>query len=142
MDRTNLTYLKAEKRVKEIKSFYRLLFIMMAIACFLMALNFFTDPREFWSIYPILSMALVVSFRYLRVFGFPGFGKDWEEKQFYQELERIQEREERIRLMLNKEKTIAGFKNTPPAQAIASKEEAERLELKELQKQWRDTDLV
>jgi len=104
MDKNTVAYIKAEKRVKEVKSFYKVLFVMISISCFLMMMNFVTDRHEFWSIYPVMGLSLVVAFKYARVFGWPGFGKEWEEKQFYQELERIQEREERIRQMLNKEK--------------------------------------
>lgn len=142
MDKNTVAYIKAEKRVKEVKSFYKVLFVLISIACFLMLLNFVTDRKDFWSIYPVMALSLVVAFKYARVFGWPGFGKEWEEKQFYQELERIQEREERIRQMLNKEKTI-GFTNSaniPTNQPL--KEEMDKLELKELRKHWRDSDLV
>lgn len=142
MDKNTVAYIKAEKRVKEVKSFYKVLFVMVSIACFLMMMNFFTDRNDFWSIYPVLGLSLVVAFKYARVFGWPGFGKEWEEKQFYQELERIQEREERIRQMLNKDKTIGFSNNTNIPANQPLKEEMDKLELKELRKHWRDSDLV
>ncbi|MEP7266643.1 MAG: 2TM domain-containing protein [Saprospiraceae bacterium] len=148
MDKNTVAYIKAEKRVKEVKSFYKTLFMWLSVSCFLLALNFFTNRHEFWSIYPILGMSLGLAIKYARVFGWPGFGKEWEERQFYEELERIQEREERIRMMLNKEKTITGFTNSTHQNTLNSpgnqplKEEMEKLELKELRKQWRDSDLV
>jgi hypothetical protein len=94
MDKKTITYLKAEKRVKEMKSFYRFLFVYVTICCFLMAINFVSDRHEFWSIYPVLGLSLALAFKYARVFGWPGFGKDWEERKFYEEIEKIREREE------------------------------------------------
>ena len=89
MDKKTITYFKAEKRVKEMKSFYRFLIVYVTICCFLMAINFVSDRHEFWSIYPVLGLSLALAFKYARVFGWPGFGKDWEERKFYEENSRI-----------------------------------------------------
>lgn len=139
MDKETVAFLKAEKRVKEIKSFYRFLFIWIIISCFLMAMNLATGAGEFWSIFPVMGMGLGVMIKYVRVFGWPGFGKDWEERKFYEELERIKEREERIKYMLNK------GKNLPSPTAANGNEtslDLDKLELKEIKKQWRDSELV
>lgn len=141
-NKNTIAYIKAEKRVREVKSFYKFLFTAVSVSCFLMLLNFFTDRHDFWSIFPVLGLSLAVAIKYARVFGWPGFGKEWEEKQFYQELERIQDREERIRMMLNKEKTIGFTNSASNLHQQAIKEEADKLELKELRKEWRDSDLV
>ncbi len=140
MDKKTLTYLKAEKRVKELKSFYRFMFIWVAISCFLMALNFVSSRQEFWSIYPVLALSLVMAFKYARVFGWPGFGKDWEERLFYEELEKIRDREERIQYMLNKEKSNKSVLSDSISQSI--EQDLDKLELKELKKQWRDSEFV
>jgi len=143
MDKETVAFLKAEKRVKELKSFYRFLFIWIIISCFLMAMNLATGDREFWSIFPVMGMGLGVMFKYVRVFGWPGFGKDWEERKFYEELERIKDREERIKYMLNK------GKNLPAAGPVNGNEQTsldldklELKEVKEIKKQWRDSELV
>ncbi len=146
MDKKTLTYLKAEKRVKELKSFYRFKFIWVAISCFLMALNFVSDRNQFWSIYPVLGLTLAMAIKYAKVFGWPGFGKDWEERLFYEELDKIKEREERIQFMLNKEKT----NRLPLQEPLMGSDDLDfdSLELKdpkafkELKKQWRDSEFV
>jgi hypothetical protein len=138
MDKKTLTYLKAEKRVKELKSFYRFLFIWAALSCFLMALNFVSNRHEFWSIYPVLGLSLALAFKYAKVFGWPGFGKDWEERMFYEELEKIKDREDRIQYMLNKEKNHKLL--APTSDDIDL--DTDKLELKELSKRWNDSDLV
>lgn len=140
MDKETVAFLKAEKRVKELKSFYRFLFIWIIISCFLMALNLATSPGEFWSIFPVLGMGLGVMIRYVRVFGWPGFGKDWEERKFYEELERIKDREERIKYMLNKSKHLPA--STPLNVNDQTALDLDKLELKEIKKQWRDSELV
>ena len=121
------------------KSFYRFLFVYVTICCFLMAINFVSDRHEFWSIYPVLGLSLALAFKYARVFGWPGFGKDWEERKFYEEIEKIREREERIQFMLNREKT-----NSPSSSIDAPRIEPDldKLELKELRKQWNDSEFV
>lgn len=140
MDKETVAFLKAEKRVKEIKSFYRFLFIWIIISCFLMGLNLATGDREFWSIFPVMSIGLAVMIKYVRVFGWPGFGKDWEERKFYEELERIKEREERIKYMLNKGKNQSHpmVHNGPEQTSL----DLDKLELREIKKQWRDSELV
>lgn len=140
MDAKTLTYLKAEKRVKELKSFYRFMFIWAAISCFLMALNFVSDRHEFWSIYPVLGLTLALALKYARVFGWPGFGKDWEERMFYEELEKIKDREERIQYMLNKEKNAKFI--APKREELDLETDLDKLELKELRKKWNDSDFV
>lgn len=140
MDKETVAFLKAEKRVKELKSFYRFMFIWIIVSCFLMAMNLATGDREFWSIFPVLGMGLGVMIKYVRVFGWPGFGKDWEERKFYEELERIKEREERIKYMLNKSKHLPG--NTPLNVNDQTALDLDKLELKEIKKQWRDSELV
>ncbi|MDZ4710315.1 MAG: 2TM domain-containing protein [Saprospiraceae bacterium] len=140
MDKETVAFLKAEKRVKELKSFYRFLFIWIIISCFLMAMNLATGDREFWSIFPVMGMGLGVMIKYVRVFGWPGFGKDWEERKFYEELERIKEREERIKYMLNKGKNQTPASPASPADQAAL--DLDKLDLKEVRKQWRDSELV
>ncbi len=143
--RQTVSYLKAEKRVKEVKSFYRFLFIFVSISMFLMLLNFFTDRHEFWSIFPILVLALPVAFKYARVFGWPGFSKEWEERKFYEELEKIKDREDRIQAMLSREKQTriqSNGQSTTPSPTKHLPEDIDKLELKELRKNWKDSDFV
>lgn len=138
MDKKTITYLKAEKRVKEMKSFYRFLFVYVTICCFLMAINFVSDRHEFWSIYPVLGLSLALAFKYARVFGWPGFGKDWEERKFYEEIEN--KRAGRTYTIYVEQ----GKTNSPSSSIDAPRIEPDldKLELKELRKQWNDSEFV
>ena len=143
MDKDTVTYLKAEKRVKEMKSFYRFLFTWIVLSSFFMALNLFSSPGDFWAIYPTLGIGLGVAIRYIRVFGWPGFGKEWEERKFYEEVERIKEREERIKYMLDHGRPSRSLpKVKDPNEAAPDIDKLELKEVKEIRKQWRDSEFV
>ena len=77
---------------------------------------------------------------YVEVFGFPGVGRDWEQRQMEAELRKL-EREEKLQRLRSEKQ----------ADASRSEEVIEELKLKELRKQpakvrrgraWTDDDLV
>ena len=58
---------------------------------------------------------------------------------FYEEFERIKEREDRIQYMLNKEKNS---RLNAPGTSLDPELDIDKLELKELRKKWNDSDFV
>jgi hypothetical protein len=122
-------YKIAKKRVKKVKDFYNHLGTWLFFSAFFVLLNFLTSKGSFWAIWPIMGWGIGVAMHALGVFGFPGLGKDWEERMIEQEMDRIgqdeaQKRNEKGRLP---EKTATGD---------------EQMELKEVRKAWKDSDLV
>jgi sensor histidine kinase YesM len=84
----NNTYLRAKKRVEELKGFYGNFTSYCVVIPSLSLINYYTNWDHKWFIYPMLGWGLGVTFHAIGVFG---YGKSWEERK-------IQE-------IINKEKT-------------------------------------
>ena len=113
-------YQEAQLRVRRKAKFFKHFFIFVVMNGFFFTTALFQgDPFEplvvtfFWGI------GLV--FHYLKVFGLPGSGvlsKDWEEREYRQELKRLESQQRPVHQV------------------------EEQLELKEMAKKYRDSDLV
>lgn len=115
-------YKKAKKRVKKKKEFYQLLVTFSAISVFLIALNLFSSPSQYWFFYPVGGMMLALVFVGYEAFGF-GEDPEWEEREIAREMKKM-----------NKGKT--------PAIESPEEEPLELKELKELRPEWKDSDFV
>jgi hypothetical protein len=119
---------KAKKRVKAKKDFYQHLMAYVIVNFFLFALNMVTSPFTWWFHFPMLGWAVGLAFHYVDVFGVPGFNilsKEWEEKELDVELRKMREAE---------------FRKQPTAGR--SKDKPEELELKELRRNYDDSEFV
>lgn len=82
-------YLKAKKRVEDIKGFY----VHLALYCFcipiLIAVNLIFSPQFHWFWFSTIGWALAIFFHWLGVFGFKklGFNKDWEKRKIEELME-------------------------------------------------------
>lgn len=76
-------YLKATKKVKEIKAFYIQLFLYCTITPIIIAVNLVFSPGYHWFWFSVLGWGIGVFFHWFAVFGLTklGFSKDWEEKK-------------------------------------------------------------
>lgn len=79
-------YLKAQKRIKEIKGFYSHLIVMVILLPFLVFINLQFTPQYHWFWWAVFGNLFGLFFHWLGVFGFRSFGlgKDWEEKKIEQ----------------------------------------------------------
>ncbi len=112
---------QAERRVKAKAKFYKHFFAFVVINTFFFLTGIF-QGEPFGSLPVFLGWGVGLAFHYLRVFGIPGTGvlsKDWEDKEYQRELERLERKQQ--------------FSKQPPD---------EKLELKEVVKNYRDSDLV
>uniref|UniRef100_A0AAU6WQP0 2TM domain-containing protein n=1 Tax=Chryseobacterium endophyticum TaxID=1854762 RepID=A0AAU6WQP0_9FLAO len=74
----NESYERAQKRVKEIKSFYSNLISYCIIIPFLVIINLLTTPENIWFFFPMLGWGIGVAAHGMSVFA---IGKKWEEKR-------------------------------------------------------------
>lgn len=75
-------YIKAQKRVEEIKGFYGNLVSYVVVILGLMAINLMTSPNYLWFFWPMFGWGIGVAIHGFKVFNcFPFLGKDWEEKK-------------------------------------------------------------
>jgi len=121
----------AKKKVEKVKRFYKHFGTWLIFSAFFVFMNLTTDRGEFWAIFPIAAWGLGVAMHAIRVFGFPGRNRDWEERMIEEEMSRLEQNEHYNR----NQKTSSQL---PPATNMPE----EGLELKEVRKVWRDSDLV
>ncbi len=76
-------YLKAKKRVKDIKGFYIHLVIEVFSLITIVAVNLIFSPGFHWFWFAAPGIVFVIILHWFLVFGPPkiGFGKDWEAKK-------------------------------------------------------------
>ncbi|NVJ88873.1 MAG: 2TM domain-containing protein [Flavobacteriaceae bacterium] len=74
-------YLKAKKRVKDIKGFYVHLFVYLITIPIIIYVNLVFVPGFHWFWFSVLGWGVGILFHWLGVFGFNklGLGKEWEE---------------------------------------------------------------
>jgi len=86
-------YIKAKKRVAEIKKFYTSLISYVVFITFLAALNYYVNEfRHPWFLWAAFGWGIGLLFQGMRAFHCVSFfGKDWEEKK----LKKFMEEEER-----------------------------------------------
>jgi hypothetical protein len=75
-------YIKARRRVKEIKGFYSHLVVYLVVNIFLAVMNFITTPDHLWFYWVTFGWGIGVVMNAISVFGIGGvFGHEWEEKK-------------------------------------------------------------
>lgn len=76
-------YLRAKKKVKNIKGFYIQLLLYVFIIPIIISVNLLFSPGYHWFWFSVVGWGIGVFFHWLAVFGFDmlGFGKDWEENK-------------------------------------------------------------
>jgi hypothetical protein len=87
-------YEKAQKRVKEIKGFYRHLLVYSIVMIAIIYINLRYTPEVLWFIWTGLGSGIPLLFHGIKVFkGIPFFTSDWEEKKIkeFMEQEKINE---------------------------------------------------
>lgn len=80
----SLAYIKASKRVKELKGFYGNLTSYCLVIPFLIFVNLYTSPQYHWFWWPMLGWGIGVASHAFQVFG---IGRNWEEKQIRKMME-------------------------------------------------------
>ncbi|MFZ2898377.1 MAG: 2TM domain-containing protein [Saprospiraceae bacterium] len=86
----------AEKRVKDVKEFYTHLWAFILCNIFLIALNLLISPGFMWSFIPLLGWGIGLAFHTFEVFGYPGMGRNWEERMLEKEARKIEEQNRRL----------------------------------------------
>lgn len=120
---------KAQKRVKKKKKFYNHLTTYLIVNFFLLLFNLRVAPVFLWCIFPALGWGIALAFEAVEVFGVPFYGDSWEDREIQKELKKIEAKKRRYQELTQDPEL----------------DQAEQLELKELQKlrpEWDDSDFV
>ena len=78
-------YLKAQKRVKEIKGFYTHLLVTVLVIPFLIFINLRFSPFYHWFWFPIFGLGFSIAIHAFTLFG---FGTNWEERKIKEMMEK------------------------------------------------------
>lgn len=82
-------YLKAQKRVEDIKGFYGNLTSYIVVITGLAILNLVSSPGHLWFLYPAIGWGIGVAIHGMTVFNYmPFLGRDWEEKKIRELMEK------------------------------------------------------
>ena len=111
---------EAQQRVRTKAKFYKHLFAFMVINGFFFLMALF-QGAPFAPLIVTACWGVGLAFHYLKVFGIPGSGvlsRAWEDQEYKKELDRLEKRQQ------------------------PGKTSGEELELKEMMKNYRDSDLV
>lgn len=85
----NVQYLKAQKRVEELKDFYTNLGSYCIVIPFLIAVNLLTNSNYLWFFWPAAGWGMGVIFHALSVFNYrPFLGRDWEQRKIRELMDR------------------------------------------------------
>jgi 2TM domain len=129
---TERQFKKAKKRVQAKKGFYAHFTSYICTISFLFIINMLTSPMHWWFYWPMLGWGIGIVSHYFGVFGLPGthaLSKDWEEREMERELRKLEKKE-----------------GTPPYLREGNFDPDlnldEHLELKELRKNYDDSEFV
>ncbi|GAA4164351.1 hypothetical protein GCM10022217_34830 [Chryseobacterium ginsenosidimutans] len=78
INKEDLAYRKASRRVKELKGFYGNLTSYCLVIPFLAVLNLLTAPQYLWFLWPMLGWGMGIAAHAVNTFG---IGKAWEDKK-------------------------------------------------------------
>lgn len=82
-------YMKASKKMEDIKGFYGNLISYAIVIAGLAILNLATYPQYWWFLYPAIGWGIGVVFHGMSVYSFvPFLGKDWEERKIREIIEK------------------------------------------------------
>ncbi|MCW4470571.1 2TM domain-containing protein [Flavobacterium sp. MFBS3-15] len=86
---TESSYLKAQKKVEDIKGFYGNLMSYVIVITGLAVLNLVTSAEHLWFLYPAIGWGIGVVIHFCSVFNYiPFLGRDWEERKLNELMER------------------------------------------------------
>ena len=115
------------------KRFYKHLSTWMFSSVFLFFLFFFMRIPAFVTLIAVGGWGMAVAAEAIDVFGFPGIDRDWEQRKIEEEMERMEPFEKREEQHNS---------DSPDDKGLELKDELDLDKLKELRRDWRDSDLV
>ncbi|MDM5463147.1 MULTISPECIES: 2TM domain-containing protein [Bacillus cereus group] len=81
-------YLRAKKRVENLKAFYIHLTVYILVNLMLFFINVSSDSSKLWFLYPLGGWGIGIVIHGLTTFPFGIFGKEWEERKIKKYMEK------------------------------------------------------
>lgn len=74
-------YLRAKKRVENLKAFYIHLIVYILVNAMLLVMNLISDTGNWWFLYPLTGWGIGLIVHGVSTFTFGIFGAEWEERK-------------------------------------------------------------
>ncbi|EJQ45799.1 hypothetical protein IEE_02177 [Bacillus cereus BAG5X1-1] len=81
-------YLRAKKRMENLKAFYIHLTVYILVNLMLFFINISSDSSKLWFLYPLGGWGIGIVIHGLTTFPFGIFGKEWEERKIKKYMEK------------------------------------------------------
>ncbi|MBJ8054943.1 histidine kinase [Bacillus mycoides] len=81
-------YLRAKKRMENLKAFYIHLTVYILVNLMLFFINISSDSSKLWFLYPLGGWGIGIVIHGLTTFPFGIFGKEWEERKIKEYMEK------------------------------------------------------
>ncbi len=81
LDREEEKYIRAKKRVEQLKGFYGHLAIYILVNALLITINLISSPDDLWFYFPLLGWGIGLLAHFMSVFVIGRFSEDWEDKK-------------------------------------------------------------
>ncbi|MED1114186.1 2TM domain-containing protein [Bacillus paramycoides] len=81
-------YLRAKKRMENLKAFYIHLTVYILVNLMLFLINVSSDSSKLWFLYPLGGWGIGLLIHGLTTFPFGIFGKEWEERKIKEYMEK------------------------------------------------------
>lgn len=85
---TKQKYLRAKKRVENLKAFYLHFISYVLVNSMLFVFNLISDPGNWWFQYPLFGWGIGLLVHGASTFAFGIFGEEWEEKKIKKYMEK------------------------------------------------------
>ncbi|MFJ7991076.1 2TM domain-containing protein [Peribacillus frigoritolerans] len=81
-------YLRAKKRVENLKAFYIHLMVYILVNVMLIAINLLTDSSYWWFLYPLGGWGIGILIHGITILAQGNFGSEWEERKIKEYMEK------------------------------------------------------
>lgn len=88
MEEKDEKYIRAKKRVEQLKGFYIHVTVYVLVNIMLFVINLSSSAGDWWFFYPLGGWGIGVLIHGISVFATGNFGADWEERKIKEYMER------------------------------------------------------
>jgi hypothetical protein len=81
-------YLRAKKRVENLKAFYIHFMVYILVNAMLLVFNLISAPGNWWFLYPLVGWGIGLIVHGVSTFAFGIFGAEWEERKIKKYMEK------------------------------------------------------
>lgn len=81
-------YIRAKKRVENLKSFYIHFMIYILVNLMLFVINVISDPSYLWFLFPLGGWGIGVAIHGMTTLSLGKFGREWEERKIKEYIEK------------------------------------------------------